>query len=163
MVALEIEDLKEFTSRLFVGEAFDACLLVEARFATFGIFEIDGTVQKDYFNSGEMEEKRIGAYVRWSAVKPFCYFLIKGKRLPVSFKIVFKLSPAAVERFLADRGIPMAPERVEGLYMNIRYEGQKLTCVTGTSLKIFTLDKTLEQQWDAAVKGFLGNSAREAT
>ena len=28
-------------------------------------------------------------------------------------------------------------------------------CVTGTSLKVFTLDKKIEQEWDTTVKRFL--------
>ena len=36
------------------------------------------------------------------------------------------------------------------------YEEQRLVCVTGTSVRMFTLDKTLEQQWDAAAGAFIG-------
>ena len=39
--------------------------------------------------------------------------------------------------------------------MNIRYEDGELFCVTGTSVNFFTLDKSLETEWDEAVKGFL--------
>ena len=85
-----------------------------------------------------------------------CYFLIKGKRLPGSFKIVFKLAPEAVGNFLKNNGLPFTHDQVEGLYLNIRYEEQRLVCVTGTSVRMFTLDKTLEQQWDAAAEAFIG-------
>ena len=156
MVAREIEDIKGFTSDLFVGTKFDSFLLKEARFVTFAAFDIDGKVREDYYTREEREEGKIGEYSAWSALKPVCYFLIKGKRLPGSFKLVFKLPSAAVERFLRDRGLPFAPDQVEGLYLNIRYEEQRLVCVTGTSVRMFTLDKTLEQQWDAAAGAFIG-------
>ena len=90
MVALEIEDIKGFTSDLFVGTKFDSFLLKEARFVTFAVFDIDGKVREDYYTREEREEGKIGEYSAWSALKPVCYFLIKGKRLPGSFKLVFK-------------------------------------------------------------------------
>ena len=41
-----------------------------------------------------------------------------------------------------------------GLYLNIRYENGVLSCITGTSLKIFTLDKRLEYEWDETVRRY---------
>ena len=59
------------------------------------------------------------------------------------------------ERFLASRNIGISREQVKGLYVNIRYEEEKLTCVTGTSVSVFTLDKTLDEEWDQGFKAFL--------
>jgi len=42
MIALKIEDLKLFTSKLFVGEVFDQFLAKEAVIVTFNTFTIDG-------------------------------------------------------------------------------------------------------------------------
>ena len=50
--------------------------------------------------------------------------------------------------------LPIRPEQVKGLYLNIRYEEGKLNCVTGTSINFFTLDKSLDMEWDEAVKLF---------
>ena len=45
---------------------------------------------------------------------------------------------------------------VQGLYLNIRFEDGLLQCVTGTSLKTFSMDKSLEKLWDqTAMKFFL--------
>ena len=41
------------------------------------------------------------------------------------------------------------------MYLNIRYEEQILRCVTGISLKVFTMDKRIEQGWDAWMGQFL--------
>ena len=38
--------------------------------------------------------------------------------------------------------------------LNIRFENGKLSCTTGTSLKLFTLDKSLDQAWDRMVQKF---------
>ena len=88
-------------------------------------------------------------------MKPFCFSLIKGKRLPGSFKIVMQMPKEDTERFLSERKIPFTSNEVKGLYINIRYEEERLTCVTGTSVSVFTLDKTLDQEWDQAFKEFL--------
>jgi hypothetical protein len=47
----------------------------------------------------------------------------------------------------------------------VRYEKGNLYLITGTSIKTFTLDKSLEQVWDADMKTFLKHyeiSAEEA-
>ena len=41
-----------------------------------------------------------------------------------------------------------------GLYLNIHFENGRLSCVTGTSFKTFTLDKTLEHVWDEYAERF---------
>ena len=50
------------------------------------------------------------------------------------------------------------PEQAGGLYINIQYENQEMTCVTGTSMNVFTMDRTLEREWDESVKQFLKRS-----
>lgn len=155
MIALNIEDIRLFTSRLFVGEAFDHFLVKEASIVTFNTFTIDGKVRPGYYSREEMEEKKIEAMSAWAAVKPFCFSLIKGKRLPGSFRIILQMPREGIERFLASRRVPFQPDQVQGLYINIRYEDEKLSCITGTSVSVFTMDKTLDEEWDQAFKGFL--------
>ncbi|MDR1549739.1 MAG: DUF5721 family protein [Hungatella sp.] len=155
MIALKIEDLKLFTSKLFVGEVFDRFLAKEAVIVTYNTFTIDGTMRSGYYSKDEMEEMNIGQLSAWAMMKPFCFSLIKGKRLPVSFRIILQMSKEGTERFLASRQVALTPDQVKGLYINVRYEEDKLTCVTGTSVSVFTLDKTLDEEWDQAFKGFL--------
>ena len=155
MVALKVEDIKQFTSSLFIGNLFDGFLVREAEIVTFNTFRIDGKVQRDYYTEAELEEKHIGELSRWEALKPICFALIKGKKLPGSFRIVFQLSLSRTEEFLEKRQLPVRADQISGLYMNVRYEGGSLYCVTGTSVNYFTMDKTLENEWDDAVKEFL--------
>ena len=155
MIALKIEDIRLFTSSLFVGEVFDHFLVKEALIVTFNTFTIDGKVRPGYYSREELEEKKIEALSAWAAVKPFCFSLIKGKRLPESFRIIFQMPREGTERFLASRRIPFQPDQVQGLYVNIRYEDGKLACITGTSVSVFTMDKTLDEEWDQAFKDFL--------
>ena len=69
--------------------------------------------------------------------------------------IILKLPKAATEQFLAARKSQWLPEQVGGLFLNIHYENQHLSCVTGLSLNQFTLDKTLEREWDESIRTFL--------
>ena len=154
MIALKIEDMKQFTASLFLGEVFDSFLLKEAEIVTFNMFTIDGRVRHGYYSEEELEGHQIEEYSAWSAVKPFCFSLIKGKKLPESFHIVLQLSPKSTKSFLDKNQIPVAAEQVQGLYLNIRYEETKIQCVTGTSLSFFTLEKTMDQEWDKAVCQF---------
>lgn len=155
MVALKMEDLKVFTRKLFVDEVFDWWLVREAVITTFNMFTIDGRIRKGYFMEQELEEKGIGEWSPWKLVRPVCFSLIKGKRLPESFRITLQLPGKKVEQFLQSVQPDFNPEQVSGLYLNIRYEEQNLYCVTGTSLNVFTLDKKIEQEWDETVKRFL--------
>lgn len=155
MVALKIDELKDFTKKLFIGENFDSFLVREANITTFNSFSIDGKVRHGYYSDEEQELLKIERYSSWKALRPFCFSLIKGSRLPESFNIVLQLSPEKLECFLTGRSIAFPVEQVNGLYMNIRYEEQVLMCITGTSVAQFTLDKSLEREWDEAVRQFL--------
>ncbi len=158
MVALKMEDLKSFTSRLFVGDTFDQWLVREVSIVTYNAFTIDGHIRQGYYSEQELEENQIEELSAWKVLKPFCFSLIKGKKLPESFQITLQLSPADVEIFLKHAQLDFRAEQVSGLYLNIRYENSALHCVTGTSLKLFTLDRQIEIEWDEAVKLFMKES-----
>ena len=100
MVALKVEEQKAFTEGLFIGEIFDKFLVREAEIVTYNQFTIDGKDRQGYFSEEELEENRIEEYSSWKTLKPVCYSLIKGKRLPESFRIVFQMPPSARDRFV---------------------------------------------------------------
>ena len=153
MVALRIEDVKGFTSRLFVKEDFDSFLLREAKLVTFAGFSMDGSLRKGYFTEDELGKIGNEQYAPWCLVRPFAFELIKGQRLPESFQIVLQLPARQIARFAAENGIE--PEKIQGMYLNIRYEDRTLYVVTGFSLGYFTLDRTLESIWDQKAEDFL--------
>ena len=41
------------------------------------------------------------------------------------------------------------------MYLNFSYDGTMLQCITGISMHIFTMDKTLEREWDAWARKLL--------
>lgn len=155
MIALKVEDVRTFTSKLFIKEEFDGFLVKEIEIVTFNRFTIDGHIRQGYFGGEELEDHRIGEFSSWNMLRPLCFDLIKGKKLPGSFHIVLQLSPAGVEEFVRASSAGIDAGQIQGLYLNIRYEEGSLYCVTGTSLRVFTLDKTLETEWDRAVEQFM--------
>ena len=67
---------------------------------------------------------------------------------------VFSLAPKNIETLLLQNDLSVQADAVQGLYLNIRYNGETLTCITGTSFKTFTMDKTLEHAWDEMTENF---------
>lgn len=155
MVALEIQELGPFTSKLFVGEVFDQFLVKEVDIVTFNHFHMDGHIRRAYYSQEELEEGGISELSVWPALKPFCFSLIKGKKLPESFRVVLKAPLSMTETLLQSSGLSLTPEDINGLYLNINYENGALACITGTSVKVFTMDQSLDREWDEMVRSFL--------
>jgi hypothetical protein len=70
-------------------------------------------------------------------------------------KIVFQLPQDRTDILIGQSSGRIKPDEVGGLYMNIRFENNELHIITGTAIKTFTLDKTLEQEWDKEVARIL--------
>lgn len=156
MIALKITDIKDFMSRLLKDTLFDSLWLVEASITTYNTFTIDGNLHRDFFDAALTEalDKSERTHSLWREVKPYCFSIIRGKHTPLHFKIVFQISRANTRQAIADCGCMIAPDDVNGLYLNFQYNGSELICTTGTSLRIFTMDKTLDHAWDTMVLSF---------
>ena len=146
MKAYQIQNLKGLTSKLFLHEAFDQLLLFEASFHTAASFVIDGKRNPSFYQKEELEECKNRDYLLWSEVRPLCFQIIKGKRLPLSFRLVFLW--------------PDHPEEADFL-LNIRYDQEKLMIITGTNYHSFTRDRSLEQEWDRTAAAFLDEIGAE--
>ena len=146
----EIEDIKGFMNELLINEKYDSFYLYEIRLKTSLDYYIIGKVNKEFYDTDE-EKEDLEDYVRWGEVKHTIFELIKGKRLPISFKVVLMFNRENIERIIEMNNLPLRLEDVSNLSMNIYYEGGSLLVTTGTSLTVFTLDKTLEHIWDDTV------------
>ena len=146
MLGLQIDDQKDFTQKLFRQDVFDNFLVPEAVFATAFSIAIDG---------GSLSEEGKPVCASWGQLRPLAFQIIKGQTLPRGFKIVLRLSPENAEKTLQPLGLSIAPEEVAGLFFNILYEEGQIRCTTGVSLTAFSLDRTLEQEWDRMMRRFL--------
>ncbi|MCD8197058.1 MAG: DUF5721 family protein [Lachnospiraceae bacterium] len=154
MIALKIADVGDFMKKLLLSDVFDHFLLLEGSVTAFNTFQIDGFLQKNYYNTEEQELLGERTLSYWAEVRPFCLSLIKGKRTPLAFRFSLQLSPTNVEKLLAQSGVAIPAEQVRGLILNVVYERRVLTCTTGTSLTVFTLDKKLDHVWEDMVQRF---------
>lgn len=156
MRSYQIQDTRSFMKKLLIGDTFDTFLLSEAAITTFAAFHIDGTFHPEFFSTEETEQLGVEqcGYALWKRVRPFFFELNKGKNTPLSFHLVFRLAPHNVEQLIRQSGVALRPEDVDGLFLNIRYDGTSATCISGTSLKIFSLDKSLEHAWDSMLEKF---------
>lgn len=135
---------------LLLKPTFDAFSLIEGEITTYNTFKIDGYLHKSFFE--EPPEKN---YSLWGDIREFCFQIIRGKRTPLSFRFILSLPQEQFADFLSRHEIAgIRPSDIQGLYLNIRYDGTSLQCTTGTSVSLFTLDKTLENAWDHSVRQF---------
>lgn len=157
MISENIKDIKKFMSALLVKDSFDDMLATDVTITTYNTFHIDGHIKRFFFTEEEYDALNRPELSQWRKIKPICFELIKGNKLPLSFKIIFCLNKEVTARILSENNIGLVPENINGLFINIKYEDNLLSYVTGTSLNIFTLDKSLEQAVDSYVSKMISD------
>lgn len=170
MIGLTL-DTKKCMAELLLRTTFDDFTFIEGEITTFNRFKIDGVVHKDFYgdmnedansdspanmseNTSHTSTTNVITYSTWKCVKEYCLSIIKGKRTPLDFRFIFALSDTLVRTLITEKALDFQPEIVQGLYLNFRYDGSTLACITGTALKTFTLDKTLEHAFDQWIREF---------
>ena len=146
-------------------KVFDQFLLSDAVIVTGITHTIDGHINASFYTPDDLDILRQDAadkgrifsdtMARWENVKHYCFECIKGSRLPLSFKVNFCLAPENVLKFLDGLDAPVSSGDINSLNVNIKYDGSTLTCTTAVSLKIFTMDKSVEHAWDDMFARFL--------
>lgn len=158
MLALKIIDIKDFMNKLLVGEVFDCFSFVEATITTFNTFTIDGKLQYDFFDTEAKTSllEKSAEYSLWENVKAYCFSIIRGRRTPLNFKIVFELSHNQTLALLKNES-SVTDIPVRNFYLNIQYKNQALLCTTGVSYASLCLDKRLEHLWDDSLITFFSS------
>lgn len=156
MISLTITEVKSFMAKLLTQNTFDNFILKEMELSTFINFTISGQLNEAFFTTEELQERgEHNRSVLWSEVRTIAFSMIKGHKTPLALKIVFQLPRPLCEELVQQSGGRIKSEEVGGLYLNVRFEKNELHIITGTAIKTFTLDKTLEQVWDLRVKQIL--------
>ena len=157
MIALELTDIKDFMKKLLLTETFDNFLLQEAVITNNATYTINGQITKDFYTTEELENLELNdcRFLPFSMLRNHCFDLIKGKRTPLSFRFVFLLSPQNMQKTIASIGSSYTKSDISGIYINLKYQKQQLFLTTGISYNIFSIDKTLEKEWDNLVMKFL--------
>ena len=155
MISVNILEVKPFMAKLLANTVFDHFILREMDISTFTSFHVSGQFNEAFFTKEELEERGEQRFALWSEVKSIAFAIIKGNKTPLVLKIVFQLPMEAVEKMLLSVPGKLRTDDIGGLYINIRFEKGELHIITGTAIKTFTMDKSLEQEWDIKVKEFL--------
>lgn len=155
MIAEQIHNLKTFMNKLLMTEAFDQFLVNDISITTFNTFHIDGNIKKDFYTDEEYDLLLRPSFSSWKTLRPICFDLIKGKHTPLKFKFIFCLDHEAIEKLIASTDTTVEINNVNQLFLNIKYENNILTYTTGTSLNIFTLDKSFEKAFDQYINSFI--------
>ena len=141
---------KNCMQHLLLKTTFDSFSLIEGEITTYNTFHIDGYLHKKFFEEAPQKE-----YSSWGDLREFCFQIIRGKRTPLNFRFILSLPREDFEDFLNQQEIfAFRSSDLQGLYLNFKYDGTSLKCVTGISLSLFTMDKTHEKVWDNYAKEF---------
>lgn len=181
MRLFEIAETKQFMNALLATDSFRDFELSQAQITTFMTCTIDGLLHRDFYaedtlpealRTTEPEEKSEAAdrhpgeeqhkgggksrLTPWMLAAPMVFAMIRGKNLPLSMKIVLRLQDRNVEHLVQREALPYKASDIKGLFLNISYDQGKVTCTSGSSLAVFSLDRSLDTIWDEAAGKFLG-------
>ena len=151
MIAFKIVDVKDFMNKLLIGEVFDNFLLVSFEISSFAKVTIDGLRNEAWYEDGEI----LGRYLNWKELRNKVSLLLKGERVPLAMKSVFRLSETNTEKVAAKLGVNDAVEKDYGLFFNLKFENNEVSIVTGVSVTDFLISKELGNLWDEDLIKFL--------
>lgn len=154
MISLKILETKSFMEKIFLSEVFDEFLVSSADIRTITDFKITCTINQKYLNSDEIELLNNRKIVLWKEIKSQAFSIIKGNKTPLEMKIIFSLSEEKITKLLSSNETSITTENINGLFLNILYNNNELNCITGTSLNVFSMDKSLDNIWDESIKKF---------
>ncbi len=155
MISVKILDVKALMSELLVHDLFDNFLLSELEIITSNYFKISGKIYKEFYSNEELEQMQGRDSSYWKEIKPLAFNIIKGSKMPLSMKLVLMLPPASVESIVDKSNVGLSSSDVSGMFLNFLFEKGEVVCTTGTSIRVFSLDKTLDNLWDDMAVSFL--------
>ena len=150
MIAFKIVDVKDFMNKLLMGEVFNNFLLVSFEINNYVKITIDGERNKAWY-----KDEIMGRYVSWREIKDRISSLIKGDRVPLSIKGVFRLSEENTDKMASKLGIKGAVEQDYGLFFTLKFEKGDINIVTGVSVTDFLMSKEIGNLWDEDLLKFL--------
>jgi len=159
MIALKLPEVRVFMNKLLCTEIFDNFLLQEASIQGNISYHIEGALHTGFYSEEELEQEHLTglSFIPYGKVRTQCFDLIKGKRTPSFFKFVLLLSPANLEKTLQQTGSSLTTRDVTAAFINLKFQNNSLLLTTGISYRTFSIDKTLDREWDVLIKKFLKN------
>ena len=144
MQVYDISNNREFMSKLLKSDLFDSFEVREILLHTAFKMILDGKRNTDYFDSSD--ETWGSQYLTWGEMRRYVYELIQGQKSPTYFKIVLATNHEKTMLLSQD---------ASAFNLNIQFKENHITCSTGTSYKLFTLDQSVDKIWDKQIETFL--------
>lgn len=139
-------------TKLLSKEVFDFFLLEKADIKTAIDYHIEGRLHDSFFDTDELRPEE--DFEIWQRIRPLCYEMIKGKKMPLSFSIVLR-APQKLQKEVLNSHTADVKNNVSSLMLCIRMEQRQINCITGTALSTFSLNKEAENSWDEWCQNFL--------
>ena len=127
MLSLEIQSLREFTQLLFTRDTFDSWQVLEAAVSSFSDLYIDGHTNPEFFAESEQTPPR---FCSWGRLRPACFAYIRGKVMPLSFRISFVI-PAQDARSLPGGSAALSADDQNDYTVLLSYKNHSLSLTTG--------------------------------
>lgn len=161
MIAIKINDIKNFMGKLLLKESFDSFFLEKAQVLTRSMLTLSGRRNQNWYDSDQwdgMEQELSGdcSFLLWKEVKNTIFTYIRGDHPPDTMKISFKAGQRQTGEWLEDPSVQEACRKLGAeLFLQLRYEQGELQLTTGIAFEQFQMERTVERAWDEAVLQFL--------
>lgn len=157
MHSIHILDIKPFMQLLFQTEQLNEYEFVSADIRTDMTYSLDGHINRSFFSDEELALHGLTqrSYLTWSIAREKIFTLIKGKRTPSLLKIVLRVSAQETETLVTSTNSSLNSNDIDGIFINIIFQENKLNVICGISYTIFTMDKELESEFASNIITFL--------
>lgn len=135
------EEVKIFFNKLFREDVFDGLCVRSCEITTLVNYNIDGKINKLWD-----EDTHEDNYCKLRDIKQNVLSLIKGKKMPQSMKIQFSVPTAGCEKIHPN---------AKALFINVVFEENKLTIISGFSEREFSMDRAVDHYWSEWLKKFM--------
>ena len=135
MKAFYMKDQKHFMNQLLKSELFDHFLLAEATIHGAVSYQIDGHVNRDFYDADELAAITADGseYLPFSYLRPVFFELIRGRHTPLYLKFVFLLSPSNAKKTILSSDTGFGPDDISGIFLNLTFRDGQMVLTTGVS------------------------------
>lgn len=161
MISENISNVRAAVTKLIRDEALGELLLYSLEVKKSCTIAIEGRKNMDFYDTDD-ETCDVEEYIRWKDARDIFFQSIKGSRLPLGFRIVLLAGKKLTMKVIAEADTVLKASDVASLGINIYYDRNGMRVTDGTSLKVFTMDKSLERSWDDYVKRLISGFEEDA-
>lgn len=156
MIAIKINDVKNFIQKLLLDNTFDLFLVGDIEINSYTNFSISGRLNSDFIinSKDDLNEE----FIYWRDIKPTINAILKNEKAPSKIKLIFSIPHHKYNDLCTSLNIGLSPNDIGGLYLNVTFENNAVSIITGATINTFTMDKSLDQCWDKYCQHFLSKN-----